>query len=275
MHIRRVFSRIPCETAVDANGAVKGTIMAQPSSTDRARSSLVVPFRRDILRGLAGLGIELGSSWLPEPVEARKKRKNKKRKKTKNRIPPDPQAPTGPHVPTGPLCTSSGEPCSNPGTNCQEGFCLQAPFTISATWQSTNNHDTWLFVPPQDGATGPRPQIDYDCNQTKSPCAAQYPFACVSRDASGPGDEVTTIFELLPGRYEYWIASQPAAAGELTVTLTDRNGRLVRAWINPAVTSALNGSWHVFDLDGVAGRVTSVDAPPARFPLPVTNVCPV
>lgn len=151
---------------------------------------------------------------------------------------------------------------------------MRAPLTISAIWQSARNHDTWLFVPPQDGATGPRPQIDYDCNQTNSPCAAQYPFACVSRDAGGPGDEVTTIFELLPGNYEYWISSQLAPAGELTIDLTDRDGRVVRSWSNPAVTSALINNWHVFDLDGTTGRVTSVDAPPATFPLPVTNVCP-
>jgi len=261
------------------HGAPKGTIVNQTSSPspDRAPFPLVAPSRRDLLRGLAGLGLALGSPWLPESVEARKKRKNKhrKNKKTKNQQPSTPPpGPTSPQIPTGPLCTRSGEPCSEPGADCQEGFCLRGPITISATWQSANNHDTWLFVPPQDGTTGPRPQIDYDCNQTKTKCATQYPFACVSRDATGPGDEVTTIFELLPGNYEYWIASDPAPAGELTITLTDRDGRIVRAWSNPVVTSPLTGSWHVFDLDGATGRVTSVDAPPAPFPLPVTNVCP-
>jgi hypothetical protein len=129
-------------------------------------------------------------------------------------------------------------------------------------------------VPPKVGAIDPRPQIDYDCNQTNSACQTQYPFACVSDDASGPGDEITTIYDLLPGSYEYWIASDPAPAGELTITLTDRGGRVVRAWSSPEVTSALTGAWHVFDVDGATGRVSSVDAPPVRFPTQVTNVCP-
>ena len=249
-------------------------------SPDRAPFPLVVPSRRDLLRSLAGLGLALGASRLPEPGEAGKKRQNKNKNKNrkrrkKNGIPTSPPVvPTGPQGPAGPLCTESGEPCSDPGTECQERYCLRAPLTISATWQVANNHDTWLFVPPQEGTTGPRPQIDYDCNQTNSPCAAQYPFACVSRDANGPGDEVTTIFEIMPGSYEYWIAATPAPAGELTIALTNGDGRLVRTWSNPAVTSALSGFWHVFDLDGATGRVTSVDAPPAPFPPTVTNVCP-
>lgn len=212
---------------------------------------------------LGGLAAGLATSTEPRlggEIEARKRRKKKRRK---------------PQTSTGPLCTVLGEACTDPGSNCQERFCLQAPFTIAATWQSQINHDTWLFVPPQDGTTGPSPQIDYDCNQTRTRCEQAYPFACVNRDASGPGDEVTTIYDLLPGAYEYWIYLGIVPAGDLTVTLTDRGGRVVRSWTSPAVASSLEGFWHVFDVDGTTGRVRSVDAPPARFRTPVTNVCPV
>ncbi len=217
------------------------------------------PSRRHLLRGLAAAGIGWGADRLQDDAASGRRRK-KRRKKNQ--------------TPVGPLCTGRGEPCSNPGTNCKESFCLRAPFTISAIWQSDTNHDTWLFVPPQDETTGPRPQIDYDCNQSNSPCAEQYPFACVSGDDSGPGNEVTTVYELMPGTYEYSIASSLAQAGELTIVLTDREGRVVRTWSNPAITSPTINFWHVFDVDGRTGRVTSVDAPPANFPLPVTNVCP-
>jgi hypothetical protein len=215
--------------------------------------------RRAVLGVLAVSAATLAAPHPGAEVDARKRRK-KKRRKTK--------------APTGPLCTSLGEVCAKPGSNCQERFCLRAPFTITATWSSQTNHDTWLFVPPQDGSTGPSPQIDYDCNQSNSRCAQAYPFACVNRDASGPGDEITTIHDLLPGAYEYGISLGVAPRGELEVILTDRDGRVVRSWTSPTVSSALESFWHVFDVDGTTGRVRSVDAPPARFPLPVTNVCP-
>jgi hypothetical protein len=220
----------------------------------------IVGVSRRTVFGALGVGVVgLAGYRFATEGEARKRRK-KKRRKTK--------------TPSGPLCTSLGEACAEPGSNCQERFCLQAPFTITATWSSQTNHDTWLFVPPQDGSTGPSPQIDYDCNPGKTRCAQAYPFACVDRDASGPGNEITTIHDLLPGAYEYWIFLGVAPAGELTVTLTDQGGRAVRSWASPAVTSALEGFWHVFDVDGTPGRVTSVDAPPVRFRTPVTNVCP-
>lgn len=210
----------------------------------------------------AGFAAFAGSHTGAE-VEARKRRKKKKKKRRQTQ------------APTGPLCTPLGEACVDPGSTCQEQFCLQAPFTITASWSSQTNHDTWLFVPPQNAATGPSPQIDYDCNPLKSRCAQAYPFACVDRDAAGPGNEVTTLHDLLPGTYEYAIALGVAPAGDVAVTLTDRGGRVVRTWASPAVSSALEGFWHVFDVDGTTGSVTSVDAPPTRFPLPVTNVCPV
>ena len=218
-----------------------------------------VPSRRSLLRGLAAAGVGWGVGHLPDTVEAKKKRRKKRRRKHQN---------------TGPLCTRNGGACAKLGKKCQSSFCLRAPFTISAIWQGDANHDTWLLVPPKDGATGPLPQIDYDCNESNSPCRTQYPFACVSNDESGPGDEITTIYERLPGTYAYWLALDPAPAGELTVVLTARDGRVVRQWSSPAIASRLEGSWHVFDIDGETGRVTSVDAPLGPFPEPHTNVCP-
>jgi hypothetical protein len=218
-----------------------------------------LPSRRTVLRALAAAGTGWGVGTLPESAEARKKRRKKRRR--------TPQE-------TGPLCARNGEACARASKKCRERYCLRAPFTISAIWQAESNHDTWLLVPPQDETTGPGPQIDYDCNQSNSPCQTQYPFACVSNDEFGPGDEITTIYERLPGTYAYWLALDPAPAGELTVVLKDRDGRVVRRWSSPAIASRLEGSWHVFDVDGETGRVTSVDAPLGPFPELHTNICP-
>lgn len=49
-----------------------------------ARVLTSVPPRRHVLTGLAGLGLALGTSWLPDHTEAKKKR-NKKRKRKKGK----------------------------------------------------------------------------------------------------------------------------------------------------------------------------------------------
>ena len=215
------------------------------------------PSRRRLLGGLAAAGFGWAAGRFPDAAEAKVKKKRRKK-----------------HQDARPRCTRNGEACVRRANSCRASFCLRAPFTIAAIWQGDNDHDTWLFVPPKDAGTGPGPQIDYDCNQSNSACQTQYPFACVSNDAKGPGDEITTIYERLPGTYEYWLVLRAAPAGELTVVLRDRDGRVARQWSSPAVAAGQNDSWHVFDVDGETGRVTSVDAPPAAFPVPVTNVCP-
>lgn len=214
--------------------------------------------RRAILSGLAALGFGFRAAWRPDSA-AGKTRGKKKRRKSQGGAP---------------RCTREGEACRKQSATCRASNCLRAPFTIEASWQSQTNHDTWFFVPPQDAGTGPGPQIDYDCNQTNSPCQTQYPFACVHDDARGPGPEITTVYELLPGTYAYWLVLEAAPAAELTVVLKNRDGHKVRTWTSPVSASRENGSWHVFDVDGKTGRVTSVDAPPGAFPSQVTNVCP-
>ncbi len=112
-----------------------------------ARTLSHIPSRRDLLLGLAGLGLALGSARLPGPVEAGKKRKNKKRKKTKNQQNPTP--PPVPNLPPSPNaygclsvnvpCTSAAECCSNvcEGGTCRAhgaGMCRQdRPGVCSAT----------------------------------------------------------------------------------------------------------------------------------------------
>jgi hypothetical protein len=196
------------------------------------------PSRRGVLRGLAAAGLALRQARLPGGAAAKKKRK-KKRRKDKDQ------------GPTGPLCTSLGEACAAPGIDCQERFCLQDSFIIEAIWaESGSNHQTTLFVPLADGRTGPFPFINYDCRPDTSACAVEYPFACVDRNATGPGHEVTTVYDRLPGAYEYWIGlDSPAPAGELTIVLSDRSDRVVRAWANPASTTMGFVGWHVFDVD--------------------------
>ena len=68
------------------------------------------------------------------------------------------------------------------------------PLTIEAVWASDRDHDTYLFIPNEAGSTLPAPWINYYCFPENSGCEDNvYPFACVSQDATGPGDEITTV----------------------------------------------------------------------------------
>ena len=222
------------------------------------RSLTHVPSRRALLRGLTGACLGLAVSRLPDSAEA-KKRRTKRRRKNKD---------------AGPLCARNGEGCETHGDNCQARYCLKAPFTIEALRENGATHGTYLFVPPETGATGPSPYTHYYCGQDASACDERYPFACVNQDAQAPGNEIATIYELLPGIYEYWIdLINPATAGDLVIVLKDNGGRVVRQWPNPANTTARSLGWRVFDVDG-DGRVTSIDATLSGFYEPSTDVCP-
>lgn len=179
-------------------------------------------------------------------------------------------------------CRADASACGKTSKSCKPGNCLRAPVTIEAVWTTQDSdHDTFLFVPNDAGASLPSPFIDYNCNPAVSDCQDEvYPFTCVSKDARGPGDEVTTVRRLLAGRYEYWIGLDlsNATAADLTVILS-KGGRPLRSWRSP-VSSSNRSAWHVFDLDGRTGRVTSVDGsvpdpslPQAAYD-PSTNVCP-
>ena len=218
--------------------------------------------RRLLLRRLVGSGLGFWGVRLTAPAGARRRSKRKK------------------NAGKGARCTRNGARCTRRGAACRERNCLRAPFTIEANWtESASAHDTFLFVPPRDGAIGPAPYISYACNQTNSACEEAYPFACVSQDAEGPGNEVTTVYRLLRGRYEYWIEiyeSTPAA--ELTVVLNGSGGQVLREWTNPANVMDGDVGWHVFDVDA-EGRVTSIDELidvnlPRGAHNPSTNVCP-
>lgn len=162
-------------------------------------------------------------------------------------------------------CRPNGRPCKKKSKRCKATFCLNAPFTIEANWTAaTSDHDTFLFVPPEDETTGSSPYIDFGCNESDSTCEDEYPFACVDQDATGPGNEVTTVYRLLPGTYEYWIElytpTGATPAGELTIVLRDKGGRVVRRWANPAADpSGPEAAWHVFDIDGSNGSVASIN----------------
>src|SRR3712207_5986457 len=66
--------------------------MDQKRFDDLTRTLNRLPFRREVLRGLAGVGLGLGVLRLSDPIEAKKKkRKGKKRKgkrKDQNQTPP-------------------------------------------------------------------------------------------------------------------------------------------------------------------------------------------
>lgn len=137
-------------------------------------------------------------------------------------------------------------------------------------------------MPNVAGDVSPAPYIKDTCNPTNSDCEDDvYPFACVSQDADEPPEEVTTIRRLLPGPYAYWMeACTDAPPGDLQVTPRDKNGRKLRTWTGPTTGSIDAVTWHVFDLDGSTGRVSSVDElgnlsflPNAAHD-PATFVCP-
>jgi hypothetical protein len=146
--------------------------------------------------------------------------------------------------------------------------------TIEAIWESDRFHGTYLYVPPESEATGPFPFTHYGCSADGSACEARYPFACGTYDAQAPGDQVITVYKLLPGTYEYWIdLDDGAAAGELVIVLRDGGGRVVREWTNPANPTSQSLAWHVCDCDG-DGRVRSVDRLLNGFYFEGTDACP-
>lgn len=219
-----------------------------------------MPSRRGVLRALAAAGLGWAVSWPGADAAAGNARNGTKRKKG--------------------LCRHDGSPCRKPGKPCKKRYCLAAPFTISATWTETADHDTYLFVPPQNEATGPSPYLDFRCGPQTTTCEEAYPFACVDGDERETGDEITTIHRLLSGRYEYWIdLYDPSPAGVVTVALQAANGRVVGEWTSPSTAALDSSAWHVFDVDGRGGRVTAVDTL-AEGPMPdaahdpSTKICP-
>jgi hypothetical protein len=199
-------------------------------------------------------------------------------------------------------CRANGSPCTKKSNRCTRSLCQRsstaalthtpdgggggAPLTIEAVWTEDRDHDTFLFVPNEAGSTVPSPWIDYSCNPADSGCEDNvYPFACVSQDATGPGNEITTVRTLLAGTYEYWIEVDfESPAGDITVNLKNIGGTVVRSWRSPPNpdrdldgTSAQMG-WHVFNFEGGTGAVTSVnetiDGHPVRAHNPSTEVCP-
>lgn len=176
-------------------------------------------------------------------------------------------------------CRKDGSLCTKKGKNCAVQFCLNAPFTIEAAWVVSADHDSVLFVPPGSATTGPFPFIFFSCTTANSTCQVGYPFACMSGDVQTSGSEIATIFQLLPGTYEYWNElDNNTAAGDLTIILRDSDGRVVRQFGNPP-----NGdeetAWHVFDIDGTTGAITVFDqlvgpGVPDSAHNPSTDVCP-
>ncbi len=220
--------------------------------------------RRGLLRGAAAAAFGLAGARFPGLAAARNKKKRSRKKRN------------------GDLCLNNGSRCRTKGGSCQAGNCLQAPFTIAARWNNAStDHDTYLFVPNAPGATLPSPFIDIFCNSADTGGGGLYPFAFVSQDATGPGDEVTTVASLLNGRYEYWIElAGSAPAGDLTVELRNRNGQVVRSWISPANSTSSDFGWHVFDIQGSTRSITSIDSPglpigslPKAAHDPASNVC--
>jgi len=179
------------------------------------------------------------------------------------------------------LCRKNGASCKKKSKKCRAEFCLKAPFTIEARWNSGNDHDTILFVPNEEGSNDPSPYIWSACTPGVTDCEEEvYPYICVNKDALGPGDEITTVRRLLAGRYEHWIELWPEAPrDDLEVILRNASGRIVRSWSSPENSDDQKQlGWHVFDFDGASRRITSVNKfVNAEFPWnhnPSTGACP-
>jgi hypothetical protein len=233
----------------------------------RLASVFTATQRRTLLQGAAALGAALtGASVWSDETESRKKRKRRKRKNKKR------------------LCRKNGTTCNKKSKKCKANHCLNTPFTIEALWTNViTDHDTFVFVPNEAGVTLPSPWITSSCNPASSNCELDlYPFICVSEDAQGPGDEVTTVRQLIPGTYEYWVELYtPSPAADLTVTLRRSNGKVVQSWSSPENGEGNPESgWHVFNIDGQTKSITSIDQLiddilPDGAHTPNTNVCPM
>ncbi len=178
-------------------------------------------------------------------------------------------------------CRRNGARCKKKSKQCQARFCLRPPLGIKAGWSNVNgDHDSFLFVPRHGNSTDDSPYIHYTCNLGSSDCETEYPFACVSQDAQGPGDEITTIYQFLPGTYEYWIELDSATpAGEVTVYVRNADSSLVRSWTSPANLTLGQRGWHVFSINGKTRSLTSIDQLiadnlPEGAHDPNTYVCP-
>jgi hypothetical protein len=171
--------------------------------------------------------------------DAKKKRKPKKKKVNR--------------------CRPDGGRCGKESKQCQAKFCLRTRFTIEATWNSGFPHDAYLIVPEENASTGPGPYFNFTCNEANSQCESKYPFACITESNSAPGEGITTIYTLLPGTYEYWIQLHDQTdAMELKIVLRNKNGDVVREWRNQENQNVDRG-WHVFNIDGKTGSITSID----------------
>jgi hypothetical protein len=185
-----------------------------------------------------------------------------------------------------PLCRENGSPCRRKSETCRARNCLTTTFTVEASWTGTNKlYATYLFVPKDPGNRVPGPFIsstsNIACTAAATGCEENvYPFACIDQGTPGTGPATTTIRRLLKGTYEYWIyVISNSAADAVTVTLRDADAEVVRTWSSPANPNGFFISWHVFDVDGATGAVSSLnDSSDSGLPggaqFPNTNVCP-
>jgi hypothetical protein len=227
-----------------------------------ARSLATVTRRRTLLQRGTWLGASMaGGVLMTDGAAAKRKRK--------------------------PRCTANGTRCTQQSAACTTSNCLSGSFSVEAQWTGPNAlYGVYLFVPKKKGTKDEGPFISnlstIDCTPAESNCEADlYPFTCIFQDDQGSGPAETIVRTQLKGKYEYWIyVIDNAAAGAVTVTLRNAQDRVVRTWSSPANPNNFNLSWHVFDLDGKAGSVESVETTnlngmPGGAHSPNINVCPV
>lgn len=120
---------------------------------------------------------------------------------------------------------------------------------IILTWPTNTDTDSFLRIPNIDNLISYYNRGSLDAE----------PFANLDTDSYGFGPETITISQLKAGTYEYWveIVDSPSFAGA-QVKVFDSNG-LVAEFGGPTDEGPIL-PWHVFDIDGATGSITSVDA---------------
>jgi hypothetical protein len=123
--------------------------MDQHHLSPLTRALISVPSRRDVLRGLAGVGFGLGVYRLPEGTEAKKKGKKKPKKNAFN-------------------CLAVGQKCAGRDGKCCSGICQgKRPKKGKQDKSKCVTHNAGICIAEADSCTA---GVEVPCNPTNPSC---------------------------------------------------------------------------------------------------------
>jgi hypothetical protein len=123
--------------------------MDQHHLSPLTRALISVPSRRDVLRGLAGVGFGLGVYRLPEGTEAKKKGKKKPKKNAFN-------------------CLAVGQKCAGRDGKCCSGICQgKRPKKGKQDKSKCVAHNAGICIAEADSCTA---GVEVPCNPTNPSC---------------------------------------------------------------------------------------------------------